>query len=383
MRSVARRIGATMIFVALAAWLAFSLLPPVHASAMTALLLPELFNASGPRPLLRVSGEPLRTELRLGGADADLYRPSSGGRHGALVMTLGVHPLDKRDPLVVRVAEGLARTGLVVMIVQSDGLIADRIEPGAVNDLVAAVERLRADDGVDPAHIGILGFSAGASLAFLAAADPRAAPDVRALVWVGGFADALQLMQQIGTRQIDEHGTVVPWEPADLSVYVFRKQLVDALDNPAERAILEAAYLADFGRGVPEARARLGTLSPSGQTLAALFDASDPAIARQLMPELPPAVADRLAQLSPIRVVDQFQGRAFLLVDRADPLVPWVQSRELADALPKAHLARYAELEILEHVQPTKPLPPVTFVSEAWKLASMVQAVLLELDPRS
>jgi hypothetical protein len=69
------------------------------------------------------------------------------------------------------------------------------------------------------------------------------------------------------------------------------------------------------------------------------------------------------------------------MVDTADPLVPYVHSRAMAEALPPERLAGYAEFELFEHVQPTKPLPLRTFVAESWKLYRAIAAIVLELDP--
>ena len=83
----------------------------------------------------------------------------------------------------------------------------------------------------------------------------------------------------------------------------------------------------------------------------------------------------------PISVVSSFRGRVYILVDRMDPLVPYVQSREMARALPPAHLASYTEFDILQHVEPSRSLGPVELVTETWKLASVVHAILFDLDP--
>lgn len=303
--------------VAILLYLILSMVPAVRTTFLTALLLPDLFNAPGPRPLALVSGPPTVAELRIGAADADLYRPAGDRRFGGLVITAGVHPVDKRDPVLARLAEGLARTGLAVLLVQSDALVADRIEPDEPRNLVLAFERLRAEPGVHPERIGMLGFSAGASLAFLAAADPAIRDQVRTLVWLGGYYDAEQLATQIDARRYED----TPWEPHWLTAMVADKNL----------------------RGDRSA----------------------------------------LARLSPRSRVDDFRARAFVLVDRADPLVPWVHSRDLAAALPPERLDRYVEFEIFEHVQPTKPLPPLVFARELAKLYATTWAVLRQLDPGS
>jgi dienelactone hydrolase len=366
--------------LAVALWLGLALSPAARAHLLVALLLPELLNL-GVRPLALVSGAPGRGEVELAGAAGDLYRPAAGGRQGGVVLTLGVHPLDKREPVVASLAEGLARVGLAVLVVQSEALMADRIEPSEPVSLVAAFERLAAEPAVVPERIGLAGFSAGASLSFLAATDPRIAERVRLVSWLGGYADAPRLVEEVQAKSADGE----PWEPHPLSRYVFRKQLVDAVVDPEERARLEAAYVDDFGVGDPAARAALeadpSALGPAARGLVGLFAASDPAEIAGLAAALPAATRGRLESLSPLRRVDDFRARAYVMVDTADPLVPYTHSRELARRLPPERLARYVEFEIFEHVQPTKSVPLATFVDDAWRLYQTIASIVLELDP--
>ncbi len=366
--------------LAVALWLALALSPAARAHLMVALLLPEVLNL-GVRPLALVSGAPERREVELAHAAADLYRPNSGGQHGAVVLTLGVHPLDKREPVVAALAEGLARVGLAVLVVQSEALMADRIEPSEPENLVAAFERLAAEPGVAPDRIGLTGFSAGASLSFLAATDRRIAERVRLVSWLGGYADAVRLVEEVQSGSADG----APWAPHPLSRYVFRKQLVDAVADADDRARLEAAYVRDSGAGDPAARAALeadpSALGPEARHLVALFAAAEPAEVARLAAALPASMRGRLEALSPIRRVDDFRARAYVMVDTADPLVPFTHSRELAQRLPPERLARYVEFEIFEHVQPTKPVPLATFVDDAWRLYLTIAAIVLQLDP--
>ena len=364
----------------LALWLALALVPAARAHLLTALLLPDLLNL-GVRPLALVSGAPSRQDVELARASADLYRPAGGGPHGGVVLTLGVHPLDKREPVVVSLAEGLARAGLAVLVVQSEALMADRIEPEEPGTLVAAFERLAAEPGVAADRVGLAGFSAGASLSFLAATDRRIAERVRLVSWLGGYADAVRLVEEVQAASAEGR----PWEPHPLSRYVFRKQLVDALADPADRARLEAAYVRDLGAGDAAARAALESdpsrLGAEARQLVELFAVSEPARVAQLAAALPEHMRARLGTLSPIRRVDDFRARAYVMVDTADPLVPYTHSRELARRLPPERLARYVEFEIFEHVQPTKAVPLTTFLDDAWKLYRAIASILVELDP--
>jgi acetyl esterase/lipase len=377
-----RRRAAGFAALGAALWLALALSPWARAYLLTALLLPDLLNL-GIRPLVLVSGAPAREEVELPRATGDLYRPAGGGSRGGVVLTLGVHPLDRREPVVVSLAEGLARAGLAVLVVQSEALMADRIEPEEPETLVAAFERLVDEPAVADGRVGLAGFSAGASLSFLAATDPRIAERVRLVSWLGGYADAVRLVGEVQAGAADGR----PWQPHPLSRYVFRKQLVDGLADAADRTRLDAAYVAEFGEGDPALRRALeadpSSLGPEAGQLVALFAASDPGEVARLADALPEPMRARLGALSPLSRVGDFRARAYVMVDTADPLVPFTHSRELARALPPERLARYVEFEIFEHVQPTKSVPLLTFVDDAWKLYRAIAAIVVELDPNA
>lgn len=364
--------------LALAMLLGAALSPMARAWLMMTVLLPELLDLPGPRPIVLVTGAPTRVEERLGGATLDVYAPAGPGPRGGLVMTLGVHPVDKRAPIVVRVAEGLARVGLAVAVVQSDALMADRIEPDEPANLVLAVEHLRAMPRVDPERVGLMGFSAGASIAFLAATDPRIADGVPALLWLGGYADAVELVGEVARREYQDRGVVVPWAPHELTSMVFRKQLVDALPDPADRAALAALGPAP---STAPARADGRPLGAEAQAVAALLTASEPSAIEAALDRLPRDLIARLRAVSPLDRAADVRARVYVLVDRGDALVPYVHSRRLANALPDGRLARYVELDLFEHVQPTRSLPPLILAGELAKLASVGAAFLRDLDP--
>src|SRR5438105_3314931 len=83
----------------------------------------------------------------------------------------------------------------------------------AAGNLGLADQHLAAEARVDPRRIGMLGFSAGASLAFLAATDPSIRDELRELVWLGGYYDADELADEIEARRFDD----VTWEPHPLT----------------------------------------------------------------------------------------------------------------------------------------------------------------------
>src|ERR687888_574585 len=94
-----------------------------------------------------------------------------------------------------RPAIGLARDGFVVLVPDSPDLRADRILPSERDAFVAAIAFVRALGDVDARRIGLVGFSAGASLLVVAAADARVRDDVRMVNFFGGYYDAADLLR--------------------------------------------------------------------------------------------------------------------------------------------------------------------------------------------
>lgn len=148
---------------------------PGRAAVQVMLLLPEMFVDAPVRPLRWFGAPPRHEEFGFesptGRVDSDLYLPESGGRHGALVLFTGAFGL-RRDANLVRLAEGLARSGAVVAVPESANLLQGEPRADEVVGLLEVVRYLSQRQEVDPGRIGLLGFSAGGSLALLAAEDP-------------------------------------------------------------------------------------------------------------------------------------------------------------------------------------------------------------------
>ncbi|MER3421115.1 MAG: hypothetical protein C4290_11590, partial [Chloroflexota bacterium] len=86
-----------------------------------------------------------------------------------MVVSLGVNPAPPDDPRVVRLFRGLARAGLVAVLVEQQALNEDRLTAAAPETIVRAVERVRVLPAVRDGRLGLLGFSVGASLVEIAA----------------------------------------------------------------------------------------------------------------------------------------------------------------------------------------------------------------------
>jgi pimeloyl-ACP methyl ester carboxylesterase len=350
---------------------------PVRVALLALAVLPSTIGSLPVDPLVHLTPEPVREpfafEYPLGTVEGDVYSPGRGGRHGALILILGARPVDRDDPTLVRFAQGLSRAGVVVLIPASPGLAAGRIVIEEVDAVVGEVEVLQARPDVDPARIGILGFSVGGSVAIQAAADPRLAGRLALVNAFGSYEDATNLVRAAATRSLAYAGIDEVWEPNPLTLWVIARQLVDTLPDPHDRDVLDRLYL----QSDQTARDDVDSMTPGGRAALGLLDGLSPEEAEAALAQLPPATIARLQGISPARVLDRLTTPLFIMHDRGDHFVPYTESRRLAAAAPPSVLERYAEFDLFDHVMPNRLPTEVGFYVELGRLLRQLYAVLL------
>jgi hypothetical protein len=362
--------GATVLIAG--CWL---LAPPAHGAARTARLLPAFFAGLPVQPEAwrrddpAITVEPLETAGEY--ALLHIYHPQSG-RHPALLISLGVNPAPPDDPRVIRLMSGLARTGLVAVLVQSSALDDDLITAEAPEILVRAFERIEARPDVIPDRIGFAGFSVGAGLVSVAAADARIRDRVTLVEAFGGYFDVEDLVIAATTSTIRDGDRTLDWTPDPMVRAVVTKNLVAAVPDERQREAVYAALDGDRS-----ASARLGDHA------LAVYDVlsnTDRERAAALYARLPAAQRDALASVSPAHHVEQIVAPLYLMHDRGDPLIPFTESRRYATAM--VALGRrpyYTEFDIFEHVDPTRGGNPLVVSRDMVKLFMHIRAVLSRL----
>jgi hypothetical protein len=349
---------------------------PLRVAATTAALLPEFFPASPLRPLQWASAPPGRDILRYayagGTQEGDLYLPAGGVKRGAVILALGVHPLPRDDPLVVQVASGLARAGLVTLVPFDADLDAGRILPREIDALVAAFGTLAERPEVDGRRIGYLGFSIGAGLALVAAADPRIRDRVAFVNAFGGYFDARDLFLAIASGTIDDEVVVHPWKPAPLAVLTFREQLIETVPDDQERAVLRAMLVTGDAQP-PDVADRF---SPEARRVLDLTSSPSRADAARLWDELPEQARADWRRLSPRYAVADLRASIFIMHDLADAYVPYTESRRLTAALPPTLPRRYTEFSIFRHVVPARLSDPLAVVGDSLRLYSQTLEIM-------
>ncbi len=321
---------------------------PARVAAQALVLLPALFPSAPIDPLVLATDRPIHTERNFtyaaGSIQADIYHPTDGERHGAIILSLGAGDLPRSD-LAVRFAEAMARLGVVVMLPNSTGMLAERLTFDEVDGLRASYQVLASEPDVDPNHVGFIGLSAAGGLSIVAAGQPDLRDRIRFVNSFGSYYDASQLLLDVASRSIEVDGQVRPWRPEGRTEDVVAIALRSA---PAE--------------GVEELLA--GTTRDRARTLIAT---------------LPAATRQQLDQMSPSAYMSQLKAHLYLMHDLDDTFIPFTQSRALNAAAPAGVVQRYTEFSIFAHVIPDRPVPWQTFLPDLWRLYWHVHAVLLEV----
>ena len=357
-----RRIGMVLLVLAvvLVAW------EPSRVAMQTAVMLPNLLDA-GPKPLHLFSAAPLRSSVpyrptESGGEPdlAELWLPawaSADRPAGAMLLVFGVNNLGRNHPAIERVADGLARTGVAVLVPDSRTLLEGRLEVGEIDGVVRAFQLLAARPEVDRSRIGIVGFSVGGSLALLAAGDPRIREEVRWVNAFGAFADASSYLAAVSAhayRAAD--GTAVPWTPTPLAREVFLRFMLDQVDDPGDRRRLDAALAEPILAAVrpsPDPRLRASLDTDAGRSVHDLLTAASLDEGTEAIDALPAGALAFIDAISPVRHLDGILAEVHLMHETEDHHVPFVESRALASALePGGRLAAHTEFRLFDHVQP-------------------------------
>jgi dienelactone hydrolase len=353
-----RRTAAVAIVAAvLVAALAIPRLPPVRTAALTIGLVPQMLDL-GFSPLSLVTGKP-SVETTSYGTPADrmdVYVPD-GARAGsalpAVVLALGVHPAPIDDASIANIASAIARAGVVVGVPDSSALRQLRVTPAEPAHLADAVLELAARPEVDGSRVGLAGFSAGASIALDAAADPRLSGHLDFVSSFGGYADAERLLVDVASRTtLNADGTVSAWQPDAGIRHDVLELAIQALPDDGQRDALRASLSSVVAAdGTPPIVDRVPAFSGDAQHVFELFTAPDRPTAQAAVDALSEALRAQLAGISPTTYAANVHVPVYILHGQADTAIPVAHAALLNDAL-GTNVERFTEFGEFGHGQP-------------------------------
>lgn len=292
--------------------------------------------------------ERVRYPTRAGEVEADLYRPPGPGPHPGMVVCLGVVPFEVDHPQVPILGRALARAGFAALLHWSPAMRSFRLEPEDVGDIALAYRSLTERSDIDPARSGLLGTCVGGSFALMAAASPLIRDRVAFVTEWAGYSSMWTFAQDIASATRPNGSAREPWQVDPLTRKVFVHSMTSVLE-PTEAELLRRA-LADRTGHVSDA-----ALSADGRAIRPLLGDLDADEAERALRGLPTAMQQRLDALSPIEYLKDVRAPLIAIAhDRDDAVIPLDESRRMWSELAQRPGARYTELGMFQHMDPTK-----------------------------
>src|SRR5919199_4847690 len=226
---------------------------PIQTHARTLLLFAEVFPQVPVKPLSALTDPPIHRKIQLasqqGTIVADLFLPTPRGGHRgrhtmpAVMLAMGVKTNPRDKPLLLDFAQAMSRLGYVVLWPRLQALDKGRSTLEQPDTFIVSFRYLRGLDSVAPHRIALMGISVGASVAFVAAADPRINTDVRALIFFGGYHDIVDYLASLATGMSSFNNRTIAWHPSPEALRHVREILHTANARGVAQAFVAAAQV--------------------------------------------------------------------------------------------------------------------------------------------
>jgi acetyl esterase/lipase len=361
-----------------ALWLFFQT-PPGRPVLKTLLLVPEVVPSFPVKPLQYFSRQPEIREvtLQISGKSvkADLYRPKDDKKHPAVVFTLGIVVM-RKDAAVTKFAQALSRTGFVVLVPDLPDFLSGFVWTDSVETLISSVEFLDRQDFVDKARIGFAGFCVGASASIIAAENERINNKVTFISAISPYFDLTKLTEAVLTRQVRQGSTVLPWQPAELTVEAVQKGYLNYIADTTERNYLLALLK---GKNTLAIEEKFPVISEDGQKIYSFLKNSNPENFEDLKANLPEGLKRLTVELSPSSNIANLHAKVFVLNDKKDTFVPEIEGENLSKNLPKNQVF-FIDVDSFEHVNPKTRLERLAALKQLFQLGRYVYSIFSKLD---
>ena len=278
----------------------------VDAQARAVVVISSVLDAPVLAPAVRAtSGDPRLSDTRVAGYPSLVARPAGEGPWPTIFLVNGTVPEGRKLPGVRHLAEGFARAGYLAVVPDLPGLTEDRITPQTVDAATQAAREISARPDAEDGEVAMVGVSTGATLALLAAEDPRLEGKVSLVAGVAPFSNIKTVLSVATTghyRRPD--GKLVRYEATPFLSYVVARSLVAALPPGEDKQTL-SAEIASVGRENPDPLQNLRSrptddLGPEARSVVRLLANRDPERFDDLYADLPGGVRHDLEELSPL-----------------------------------------------------------------------------------
>ena len=284
---------------------------------------------------------------------ADVYEPVGADGEAALILVNGVEPAGRKYRPLVDFADGLARSGFVVLVPDALDYSNYRVLPQDVGALVRGFEILSERESVDRDRIGFIGFSMGGSLAMVASADEAIADQVAMVVAVGAYYSLEAMIQAVTTNTVRAGGVNEPYMPDPHVWIVLRNTLLSQVANQADREMLFKLFSLSSPELMREQgqALKLEPIGDQGRRIHALLINRDPDSVGWLASQVREVMPGLFESISPRHHFKNLTVFVALLHDANDPYVPVQESIRAYRALGGSSHARLEMLDVMKHAE--------------------------------
>jgi len=308
------------------------------------------------RAVRALTGDPLIENIVIDGVPVDLVVPAGRGPWPAFHFVTGAHPERRREPVVQRVSDGLARAGFVVVVPDLPGLGECELTPrtfAAAQSITLAVSRR---PEVRHGRVALAGASAGAGIALVTAAHAELADRISVVAAVVPFADIERIACLATTSHYELNGSLDRYEVTALMRQVVAKSFVTALAAGADRTLLLDLLRAQDPDDVDGLRC-LGTpgrvLEPEAQLVVDVLLNDDHRRFRELYRALPPDLVEGLRAISPSACASAVKAPVEVIAPPDDPYFPLSEAEAVVALVPHGTLT---VTRVLDHTRPSLAL---------------------------
>ncbi len=308
---------------------------------------------------------------------ADLYLPPGGDRpEAAMVLVHGAARMGKDHPAMAHFARTLARARFAVLVPDIEGIRTFRLSAADAEPIARAVRHMAARaERLGYRNIGVAAISYAVGPAVLAALEPETQPMIGFVLGIGGYYDVVAALTYSSTGWYrPEPGA--EWRfraPNDYGTWMLVYANAGLLAREDDRIALWAMAARRMRDPDDDISALIDRLGPEGRAVYALATNDDPERVPDLIAALPDAVREQIMGLDlSRRDLGMLEARLILVHGRADPMIPYTESRKLAAAAPAAALF---VVESMGHVSLGMAL-----VEDGVTLVRAVNALLAERD---
>ena len=305
---------------------------------------------------------------RLGRVEADLYLPGGNSTHPGIVFFMGLVPPERDEDRIVRLGEGLARSGMVVMIPWLETQETNQLSTRDIESLVESFQYLEAHPRVERDSIGMGGICTGASMSIIAAQDVRINDRVKFVNSFAGYYDAFDLIVSTSSKTQLIEQNVVPWDPDSLTSNMISKHLLTGLDQQDKVKIASIVSSNQASKPYNE------NLPKDAEAALQLISGGTRQTATKYISDLNKETQSFLTRISPSTDIENLKAHLLLMHDTHDRLIPSGESRRLAAAVEQNGGSVYhTEFSLFQeavkvHTDNKTHTESTYFIGEAWKL---------------